>query len=135
MASNRPDLNKSRWQTMRKQARIRDGNRCRTCGATAKLSVHHIVMARDGGRDTLDNLVTLCASCHRRADAKPRAIFSTAGVTPGGPAGNPPTLDTAVPNWRSGDEIPLGRRTLRVVHIRDVDSDQPPVLVVEDGSA
>jgi 5-methylcytosine-specific restriction endonuclease McrA len=54
---------------------MRDGNRCRNCGATAKLSVHHIIKARNGGRDTLDNLVTLCASCHRRADAKPKAGF------------------------------------------------------------
>ena len=45
----------------------------------------------------------------------------------------PPTLATAVPNWRSGDEIPLGWRTLRVVRVRDDDADQPPVLVVEDG--
>jgi 5-methylcytosine-specific restriction endonuclease McrA len=81
MASKRPDLNKSRWQTMRKQARMRDGNRCRNCGATAKLSVHHIVKARKGGRDTLDNLVTLCASCHRKADAKPKAGFLQEGVT------------------------------------------------------
>jgi hypothetical protein len=44
----------------------------------------------------------------------------------------PPTLSTAVPNWRSGDTIPLGRRTLRVVGVRDDDADQPPVLVVED---
>jgi 5-methylcytosine-specific restriction endonuclease McrA len=82
MASNRPDLNKSRWQTMRKQARIRDGNRCRNCGATERLSVHHIVKARYGGRDTLDNLVTLCASCHRRADAKPKAAFLGASSHP-----------------------------------------------------
>jgi hypothetical protein len=44
----------------------------------------------------------------------------------------PPTLATAVPNWRAGDTIPLGRRMLRVVCIRDEDADQPPVLVVED---
>jgi hypothetical protein len=44
----------------------------------------------------------------------------------------PPTLATAVPNWRAGDTIPLGRRTLRVVGIRDDDADQPPVLIVED---
>ena len=50
----------------------------------------------------------------------------------GAPAAEPPSLATAVPNWRSGDEIPLGRRTLRVVRIRDDDADQPPVLVVED---
>jgi hypothetical protein len=49
----------------------------------------------------------------------------------GSPA-DPPMLDTAVPNWRSGDEIPVGHRTLRVVHIRDAGADQPPVLVVED---
>jgi hypothetical protein len=50
----------------------------------------------------------------------------------GAPA-DPPKLDTAVPNWRLGDTIPLGRdRILRVVRIRDDDADQPPVLVVED---
>jgi hypothetical protein len=31
----------------------------------------------------------------------------------------PPTLSSAVPNWRPGDEIPLGRnRSLRVVGVR-----------------
>jgi hypothetical protein len=49
-----------------------------------------------------------------------------------GTPAEPPTLATAAPNWRSGDEIPLGRRTLRVVRLRDDDADQPPVLVVED---
>jgi hypothetical protein len=49
----------------------------------------------------------------------------------GAPA-EPSSLDSAVPNWRPGDTIPLGRRTLRVVGIRDDDADQPPVLVVED---
>jgi hypothetical protein len=48
----------------------------------------------------------------------------------GAPA-EPPSLNSAVPNWRPGDTIPLGR-TLRVVGIRDDDADQPPVLVVED---
>ena len=44
----------------------------------------------------------------------------------------PPTLTSAVPNWRSGNTIPLGQRTLRVLVVRDDDADQPPVLVVED---
>jgi hypothetical protein len=43
----------------------------------------------------------------------------------------PPTLMSAVPNWRAGDTIHLGRSTLRVVATRDDDADQPPVLVVE----
>jgi len=51
----------------------------------------------------------------------------------GAPA-EPATLTSAVPNWGPGDTIPLGRRTLRVVGIRDDEADQPPVLVVEDAS-
>jgi hypothetical protein len=49
----------------------------------------------------------------------------------GAPA-EPPRLESAVPNWRAGDTIPLGGRTLRVVGVRDDDADRPPVLVVED---
>jgi hypothetical protein len=49
----------------------------------------------------------------------------------GSPA-DPPTFKTAPPNWSAGDTIPLGRKTLRVVAIRDDDADQPPALVVED---
>jgi hypothetical protein len=51
-------------------------------------------------------------------------------TTDGTPA-DPPTLQSAVPNWRPGDTIPLGRSTLRVVEVRDDDVDEPPVLVVE----
>jgi hypothetical protein len=50
-------------------------------------------------------------------------------------AGDPAELSTfatAVPNWRAGDTMPLGRRTLRVVGVRDDEPDEPPILVVED---
>jgi hypothetical protein len=49
-----------------------------------------------------------------------------------GTPADPPTLKTAVPEWRPGDTIPLGGRTLRVLAVRDDDADQAPVLVVED---
>jgi hypothetical protein len=49
-----------------------------------------------------------------------------------GTPADPPTLKAAVPNWRAGDTIPLGERTLRVVDVRDDDADQAPVLVVEE---
>jgi hypothetical protein len=52
--------------------------------------------------------------------------------TADGVPAEPPTLISAIPNWRSGDTIPLGQATLRVVRVRDDDADQPPVLVVED---
>jgi hypothetical protein len=54
-------------------------------------------------------------------------------TTDGVPA-EPPTLSTAVPNWRPGDTIPLGGKTLQVVGLRDDDADQPPVLIVEEAS-
>lgn len=51
----------------------------------------------------------------------------------GAPA-DPPSLTTIAPKWQAGDTIPLGRRTLRVIGVRDVDADETPVLVVEDMS-
>jgi hypothetical protein len=49
----------------------------------------------------------------------------------GSPA-DPPTLVTAVPNWRPGDVIPLGRGPgLRVVEVRPApEPDADPILVV-----
>jgi hypothetical protein len=49
----------------------------------------------------------------------------------GAPA-DPPKLESAVPNWSSGDTIPLGTRTLRVVDVRYDEADEASVLVVED---
>jgi len=50
----------------------------------------------------------------------------------GAPA-EPPTLTSAVPNFRPGHTIALGAgRTLLVVDVRDDAADEPPVLVVED---
>jgi hypothetical protein len=50
-----------------------------------------------------------------------------------GTPADPPTLETAVPTWRVGDTIPLGRdRVLRVLETRrGREPDEDPVLVVE----
>jgi hypothetical protein len=50
-----------------------------------------------------------------------------------GTPADPPTLDSAVPNWSAGDTIPLGRgRILRVIDVRPgLEPDEDPVLVVE----
>ena len=55
--------------------------------------------------------------------------------TSDGRRAEPPTLRSAVPNWRAGDTIHPGHRVLRVVGVRDEDADRPPVLVVEDMAA
>jgi len=50
-----------------------------------------------------------------------------------GTPADPPTFETAVPTWRAGDTIPLGRdNVLRVIEVGPRrESDEDPVLVVE----
>ena len=46
----------------------RDNHRCRICGDTNNLHIHHIRKRRDGGTNDSDNLITLCNSCHRHIE-------------------------------------------------------------------
>ena len=50
---------------LREKVLWRDGYRCQRCGATINLQMHHIIPRNKGGTNTLDNLITLCAKCHR----------------------------------------------------------------------
>ncbi|MGD2079472.1 MAG: DUF1998 domain-containing protein, partial [Chloroflexota bacterium] len=83
------------WTEQRLKTLERDEHRCRTCGATARpglgLHVHHIRPFRDYGylpgkndaykvANQLDNLVTLCASCHRRAEVSQQTRSALGGL-------------------------------------------------------
>jgi DEAD/DEAH box helicase domain-containing protein len=98
------------WAAQRRAALARDGHRCQTCGATAEtaagsdtpagdetragrpnLHVHHIRPFREFGyvpgenehyrqANRLENLVTLCPSCHRRAEAGQQTRSGLAGL-------------------------------------------------------
>ena len=52
---------------VRRQVLDRDGHRCTTpgCGNTHFLDVHHVVPRAAGGSNRPENLITLCARCHR----------------------------------------------------------------------
>jgi hypothetical protein len=52
---------------IRREVLQRDGHRCQApgCGHMAFLEVHHRVPVAAGGRTMAENLVTLCAHCHR----------------------------------------------------------------------
>lgn len=86
----RPNEYGPNWRQQRRKALERDGYRCCTCGANGSsapgeekgvtLHVHHIRPFRDYNyvpgenknffqANQLDNLVALCPSCHRRAEA------------------------------------------------------------------
>jgi len=66
------------WWRIRDEARERDNHECQVCGATRqengqRLDVHHIRPVRDfddpQNAHRLDNVVTLCRSCHRKVEA------------------------------------------------------------------
>lgn len=69
------------WRLRRSECYARDNWTCQDCGVKChngvRIQAHHIVSRRLGGGDELENLVTLCASCHRRREAKSRdALFA-----------------------------------------------------------
>jgi 5-methylcytosine-specific restriction endonuclease McrA len=80
-AHDRPDLSpeyraylrSERWQELRLLVLLRDEHRCRQCGATDRLEVHHLTYERLY-HEPLSDLTTLCLDCHRDADrARQRA--------------------------------------------------------------
>jgi hypothetical protein len=52
---------------LRRMVLARAGHQCQavSCGHTQFLEIHHRVPRAQGGRTELDNLITLCAGCHR----------------------------------------------------------------------
>ena len=90
----RPNDYGPNWPAQRQLALERDGRRCRTCGASGDeitLHIHHIRPFREYGyvpgtndnyrlANQLDNLVTLCPSCHRRAELGQQTRSALAGL-------------------------------------------------------
>jgi len=63
------------WASAREKARSRDNNECQVCSSDSNLHVHHIVRvvefeAHEEAHD-LDNLVTVCQSCHPKLERLP----------------------------------------------------------------
>lgn len=61
------------WTRLRAACLDRDHQRCVVCTGTTRLTAHHIRDRRSGGKDELDNLVTLCQSHHSRLEAGDQA--------------------------------------------------------------
>ena len=77
------------WRKQSAAARVRDGNMCRECGILRaqygrEFDVHHIVrflsFASSAEANVLTNLITLCRTCHRRADVAQHAELKAAGI-------------------------------------------------------
>jgi DEAD/DEAH box helicase domain-containing protein len=83
------------WEEQRNRARARDGYRCRHCGVSERPGrahdVHHIAPFRTFGyvrgkneqyleANRLENLVTLCRSCHRRVEVDRMVLGTLSGL-------------------------------------------------------
>jgi DEAD/DEAH box helicase domain-containing protein len=76
------------WDEIRAKVLRRDGNRCQVCGASGteqSLHVHHIKPFRSftsrEAVNQLQNLITLCPSCHRNAETRVRIHSGMAGFS------------------------------------------------------
>lgn len=66
----------------RRQALVRDGYQCRVCSQVVygkKAHVDHILPKSQGGSDLLENLQTLCSTCHQLKTNKESSVKRTPG--------------------------------------------------------
>ena len=59
--------------SVREAVKARDGWQCVRCGSDELLEVDHIVPTYADGSNELDNLQTLCRSCHRKKTSEDAA--------------------------------------------------------------
>jgi 5-methylcytosine-specific restriction endonuclease McrA len=52
------------YENLRQRVLCRDGWRCQSCGTMSKLEVHHQQFRSHAGKDSEQNLITLCSKCH-----------------------------------------------------------------------
>ncbi len=76
------------WENIRQQVLNRDGHQCQVCGASGNkqpLHVHHIqpfkTFTNLSAANRLQNLISLCPSCHRQAEVRVRVRSGIAGIS------------------------------------------------------
>ena len=85
--SNDPNDYGPGWGRIRERVRARDGCKCQVCGApetTRQHDVHHKIpfraFASREEANRLENLVTLCPACHKKAEANVHMRSGLAGL-------------------------------------------------------
>ena len=62
-------LDRDGYRELRMKVLERDGWKCQRCGRQDQLQIHHIVRRSQSGPDYEQNLIVLCAGCHRTLHA------------------------------------------------------------------
>lgn len=58
-------LKSARWDELRTERIKMDNFQCRLCGNPHQLHVHHLYYPETLGTETVNDLITLCADCHK----------------------------------------------------------------------
>ncbi len=85
--TNAPNDYGPTWSAQRDRARARDGYRCQVCGTPEQGRAHDVhhktpfrTFASSQAANQLSNLITLCPTCHRRAETVVRVRSGLAGL-------------------------------------------------------
>jgi DEAD/DEAH box helicase domain-containing protein len=85
--NNHPNRYGPHWESLRRQARARDGYRCQVCGqleGDREHDVHHKkpfrAFSSPSEANQLNNLITLCSACHHKAERVVRTRSGLAGI-------------------------------------------------------
>jgi DEAD/DEAH box helicase domain-containing protein len=85
--NNDPNQYGPNWKTQRDRCRQRDGYRCQVCGTFESEREHHVhhkvpyrTFASFEQANRLENLITLCSTCHRRVETVVRVRSGLAGL-------------------------------------------------------
>ncbi len=62
------------WTAIRSQAVLDAGGKCKQCGETRRLEVHHNSYARFGGQEISSDLDVLCHWCHGQEHGKNKDV-------------------------------------------------------------
>lgn len=57
-------LKSNRWRVLRTRRLVLDDFRCALCGSANQLHVHHIYYPVEYGTENINDLITLCQTCH-----------------------------------------------------------------------
>lgn len=65
------------YASVRQVVIARDGHACRACGRHHGTEVHHLTFRSQGGADSIENCLLLCAICHAAVHDRKLTLHAT----------------------------------------------------------